>query len=123
VTDSEMNLSLERGEYRLYTDKVIEQPELSTSLNERSDMGLFNSILYPNPVHGNIKLSFELKESMDLSIFVYDNIGRSVMKTAEEFYPIGKHEIAIDTSSFEPGLYFCVISTGRNSDVLKFIRK
>jgi hypothetical protein len=125
VTASEMNISLDRGEYRLYTDKALERPEISTSLNERSDKGkgIFNGKLYPNPVRGNVTLSFELNEPKGIGIMIYDIKGRAMVDPREQIYSAGKHEIVIDTSSFDQGLYFCVIDAGQFSEVLKFIRK
>lgn len=66
---------------------------------------------YPNPSKGQVNFAFELEQRMSLTLSIYDRTGRKVSETKKQTYMPGKHELNLNTSSYEPGLYLYHLAT------------
>jgi len=61
----------------------------------------------PNPFNGNTTISYELsKQASSVSLVIYDVTGKQVMNFNEGKQTSGKHDITIDGSNLEAGVYF-----------------
>ena len=76
--------------------------------------------LFPNPTQNITNLSFQLKESSDVTIDVINIIGESVLQVASSNHSSGTHNIQFGTEQLDAGLYFLRIQSGMKSQVVKF---
>jgi hypothetical protein len=61
---------------------------------------------YPNPFSTTTELSFDLPAVAEVSIEVYDTMGRRVFNTAPKLQPAGmKQRIQIDAQGLSSGMY------------------
>jgi len=69
----------------------------------------------PNPVEGDMLLSFEVKEPGSFSCELYDCLGQCVKSVqSETFFERGTHQLTAATSGLTSGLYYILIRTGGN---------
>ena len=62
---------------------------------------------YPNPFADQTTIEYELPETMDVHIAVFDALGRSVTTLIDEQQTAGRHELVWDASqSLSSGVYF-----------------
>jgi len=66
---------------------------------------------YPNPFNPTTIISFELPKSGNVSLTVYDLLGRVVDKPIDGILQAGRHEITWDGSDKSSGVYFYRIVT------------
>ncbi len=65
----------------------------------------------PNPFNPSTNLSFYLPEAGDVSLKVFDTLGREVILLAEGWYPSGTHETVFNGTRLTSGIYFAVFET------------
>lgn len=87
---------------------------LETSSLEDGDFELF-----PNPTTDQLNVSLSLAQIEDVSVSVYNNLGEEVYSTSKSKFSSGN--IAINTSSYSAGMYYCKIKTGDAKSVKKFM--
>jgi photosystem II stability/assembly factor-like uncharacterized protein len=81
---------------------------------------------YPNPFNSSTIIKYDLKEDVQVSIKVYDILGRLVKTLIFDFQNAGFKSINWDGKNdngqfVASGLYFCKITAGDFKDVKKFI--
>jgi len=82
---------------------------------------LFKSVrISPNPSTTSCTLSFNLKQPAQLSVQVYDIVGKQVEGIPKKQYSSGQKEITLNTRAFNAGDYFCVIKTANAGKTLRF---
>lgn len=79
---------------------------------------------YPNPFNAGTVLAYELNEPENVSLVVYDVLGRQVARLVEGFQPSGLHEISWDGTddngkTLGSGMYFYRMTTGTFSETRK----
>lgn len=67
---------------------------------------------YPNPFNPYTILRFAIPNSTDVSLTVYDILGREVNVLINEFTKAGEYEIRFDGSSLSSGIYFYTLQSG-----------
>jgi PKD repeat protein len=77
--------------------------------------------LSPNPSDENATLAFYMTQPGDAAIAVYDIAGREIVKPVQEQFSTGKQQVAINTQSFAPGIYFVQIIVNGQSVKSKLI--
>ncbi len=75
-----------------------------------------NSSVYPNPANEVLKASFNLSESSQLSIKIFDINGRIVFEEVNRSYRLGINEVELNTSNLKSGIYFIRIN-GENLNI------
>lgn len=61
---------------------------------------------YPNPVHQRTTIRYELPQSSEVQLVVYDVLGQRVATLAAEQQASGRKEVVFDTSGLASGTYF-----------------
>lgn len=69
---------------------------------------------FPNPSAGAATLAFTLAEPSDVSLTVYDALGRQVATLAEEMQPAGSHEASFG-AGFPAGTYVVRLTVGEEA--------
>jgi hypothetical protein len=61
---------------------------------------------YPNPFNPSTQINFELPEPSQVSLFVYDVLGRKVAELVSRGYEAGYHSVTWNASNVSTGVYF-----------------
>ncbi|HTY35714.1 MAG TPA: aryl-sulfate sulfotransferase, partial [Bacteroidota bacterium] len=67
---------------------------------------------YPNPFNPSTKIRFSLPEQADISLQVFDVLGRKVATLAQGSRAAGTYTVQFDASQFASGAYYCVLLAG-----------
>ena len=67
---------------------------------------------YPNPVRGTTAISFTLPHAADVTLKVYDVLGREVMTLVNGFLSPGTHDVSLDARLLRSGLYIYRLQAG-----------
>ena len=81
---------------------------------------------YPNPFNPSTTLQVDLTEEANLSIIVYDIVGREVRTLIQNRHAAGIHSIRWDGKDnlghdAATGTYFFFVNTGKHQEVIKAI--
>ena len=76
---------------------------------------------YPNPFNPNTKISFELPQSENVRLVVYNSVGQEVNTLLNEFMTSGNHIINFNAANLASGVYYYRISTSQFSEIRKMI--
>lgn len=68
-----------------------------------------NLNISPNPAENSAKISYELEKTSDITIFIYDILGRELKRINLQSVNPGKQEYILETSEFQSGIYYCNI--------------
>lgn len=75
----------------------------------------------PNPASSSTIIMYEIETQGTISFEIYDASGRNVFRSDEGYKAKGKHEIILNTSAFEKGIYFYSLSCGKHRIIKKMI--
>jgi len=122
VTDLAETITLQPGEYRMYTDVQLPTPLIGTGIddNDNSDEGFLK--VYPNPSRDfNIDIKLESASVLDLSLF--DLSGRRLGNIYSGQIPAGTYKFNFSGSEYKlnSGLYFLRSTTESRSEVVKIL--
>lgn len=97
---------------------------LSTDENllEEDKKDLSNINVYPNPMSTEGKIGFEINNSSEININIYDLQGKIVKNINRNNLSAGKHVIPFDVQDFPSGTYIVTFETSEASEVTKFIK-
>ncbi len=122
VTDVNMLISLQPGEFRIYTTTKLPTPEpgLITDVeNEFTEQMPIEFSLYqnyPNPFNPNTKISWQSPVSGWQTLKVYDILGNEVATLVNEEKPAGRYEVEFQSSvgslQLASGIYFYQLKAG-----------
>jgi len=76
---------------------------------------------YPNPFNPATKIQYDIPKITDVSLIVYDVIGREVARLVDEMKPPGHYEIVWDGSRLASGVYFYRLQTNNFIAVKKML--
>ncbi|KAA3661087.1 MAG: T9SS C-terminal target domain-containing protein [Calditrichaeota bacterium] len=79
---------------------------------------------YPNPFNPQTTIAFDLKQSGEVKLTIYDITGRMVTKLVDNFVQAGRHKIVWDATNVATGTYLIVIQvTAEQKNVFREQRK
>jgi hypothetical protein len=80
-------------------------------------------IIIPNPTHGanSIETSFDLKAKADVSVTMFDALGKAVHTRTVNELPKGQHLISIPISSDPEGVYFIELEAQGTREMRKVV--
>jgi hypothetical protein len=67
---------------------------------------------YPNPVSSSAKIDFDLPTAQDVTLKVYDVLGREVATLAEGVLQSGEHTVEFDAAALPSGVYVYRLEAG-----------
>jgi uncharacterized lipoprotein YddW (UPF0748 family) len=77
---------------------------------------------YPNPVAGDqVELQFDLGGAGDITLRLFDVLGREVEHLASGHYSAGTHRIELDGSRYVPGMYLIELVAGPVREVQRLV--
>lgn len=124
VTDAEQAIRLEPGEFKIYTTKQFETPEMDIATsNEEVDLNgptsfkLYNN--YPNPFNPSTQIEFDVAKTGIVKLEIFDILGRKVATLVDGHKAIGTYAVTFDASSLSSGIYFARFIAGNSLQVQK----
>jgi glycosidase len=126
VTNVNSTISLQPGEFRIYTSKKIPSPENGKEIITEVDVNTkipAEFILhqnYPNPFNPGTVISYQLPVGGHVQLKVYDVLGREVTTLVNEYKPAGIYNSQFSIlnlpagrqgSEFSSGIYFYKLSS------------
>ena len=70
---------------------------------------------YPNPFNSQVNISFRIKQPAEVTIDVYDLLGRRIGSLINELVMAGSHKMTWDAGDLPSGIYFYRLQTGGDS--------
>lgn len=67
---------------------------------------------YPNPFNPSTEIAFALPESAEVSLVVYDALGRTVARLVDRALPAGRHRVQWNAANVASGVYVYRLSAG-----------
>jgi hypothetical protein len=111
--DGDGKLDLVIGEYVgnfTYFKNIIPTAVKSGQSTRPSDFSLEQN--FPNPFNPGTTITFTLQTAANVSLKVYDLLGRNVAVLLDAHEGAGRHEVRWDASSFAGGMYFYRLNAG-----------
>jgi len=121
-------LTLKPGEYHLYSSVKLQKPlftgvdEPQISQNQEKRFARF----FPNPSNEEFNIQFSVSKPLMVEVIIFDITNKIIKKFLSKVYGPGTHVIQwnlIDSTGnkVNPGIYFCRINYGNNSEMKKMI--
>jgi len=76
---------------------------------------------YPNPFNPSTQISFSLPEASDVTLAVFDALGRNVGTLVKGTMAAGQHNVNFDAANLSNGIYFYQLKAGEFSAVRKMM--
>lgn len=88
----------------------------------RNEPGTYSVLQnYPNPFNGRTEVVYQLASPGQVSVELYDVLGRKVETLARGFQAQGVHRIAVNGGDLASGVYFCRVITPDRRMVTKLV--
>jgi hypothetical protein len=103
---------------------MIEINENATSIDDQlnglpTEFVLSNN--FPNPFNPSTTIQYSIPKASQISLRVFDALGREVKILVDEFKEAGNYTINFDASNIPSGVYFYTISAGEFAQTKKMI--
>ncbi len=76
---------------------------------------------YPNPFNAATTITVQLQSASELTVRVYDLLGRQVRELAHGPYGSGQHQFTVDGSNLASGVYFLRATAGTETEMRKLV--
>ena len=102
------------------TDEYLGVQEAQDNLND--EVFKTDLMVYPNPVNDFGTVAFELTESSDVTVQVFNLSGKLVQTIQEANMLKGMNSITLETTELPTGTYFVRLTAGDMIKTTKFIK-
>jgi hypothetical protein len=113
-TFCDLNSSLYKAKEPLF--KSVKVPQQSTINNSTSSISL-----HPNPTSSKTTLTLSGFEHTNVSVMIFDLIGREVYTQLEKDITAREHQAVLNTEMLQAGTYIVKIFNGREEKVAKLV--
>ena len=79
-------------------------------------------LLYPNPVHNQLKFQLILDKKSRYDVWINDISGKTIMKLPPPLFEAGNNYFTINTSNLPMGTYTLIVRNAENKYIRKFIK-
>ncbi len=81
-----------------------------------------NILVYPNPVHNELKFNLVSDKQARYNILIHDIAGKVLMKLPPPLFEIGNNYFTVNTTNLPTGAYTLTVENGENKYVRKFVK-
>jgi hypothetical protein len=124
-TPGYMRKTLPWGDYVYVADNtslvILRQSLTATGPGLEAPVRFSLSANHPNPFNSSTIIQYVLPEASEVTIEVYDILGRRVETLAQEAQQAGYHQVTWDAQGCSSGLYFCRIQAEGNIQTKKML--
>jgi hypothetical protein len=108
-----------------FNPPVITNYAVTTIVDPTSivEYDFFNNevVLFPNPSTGDVQIGFDLNNSENVSIEVYNLFGQNVKNLLNNSLNQGKHMLKFNLSELNPGIYLIIVQKGSQRLIRKVV--
>lgn len=83
--------------------------EVTVDIQQPIDKNTFN--VFPNPAQDNFNIAFDLNETSEVGVSMYNALGKQVQSIQNTTYSSGENNIQMNTRNLPSGLYFVTLHT------------
>ncbi len=76
---------------------------------------------YPNPFNPSTTIRFDLKQSGNVELKIYDILGRKIAEVVNKQFDAGSHKVDFDASNLSTGVYVYRLTVNGFNDVKKMV--
>ena len=121
VTDVSAQISLQPGEFRLYTTKRWQSPAF-VGLNENPAIK-HGFLIYPNPAHDRFSIEIEAPVAADYHISLMNTAGQTIMQLFQGKLQSGPNKIdTANIGGLPRGLYFVSVNNSQGVSLSKLMK-
>lgn len=122
VLNVNVNVILQPGEYRIYTNKKLTTPDIGTSIFEvGKPYGADRMKVLYDPENNGYHVVINMKKSWTVKLDLIDLSGRQIETVAQGHYGGGLHEFKINTSQLKAGVYLLKLNTDEGVQTEKIL--
>lgn len=118
ISDPNVELTLEPGEFRIFTTREFETPEEGLIPQKDGQWGtglpesfsLFQN--YPNPFNPSTTITYDVAKESNVKLEVYDLLGRKVQELVNERQEVNSYTVFFDASGLSSGVYIYRLKAG-----------
>jgi 1,4-alpha-glucan branching enzyme len=126
VTSTSQSVTLAPGEFHIYTTVQLPTPEAdilnAINLNHNTVVKEYKlSQNYPNPFNPSTIIKYQIPEAGNVTLKIYDILGREVKTLVNEYQRSGTYEVAFSATNLSSGIYFYQIRTNNFVSTKKMI--
>ncbi len=119
VSDVNMQFNLTPGEFRIFTTKRLSVPESGIAVAVEEQNAEIPSSLaleqnYPNPFNPTTKINFSVPNTGNVTMKIYDLLGREIMTLVNQSKPAGNYTVDFDASQLSSGVYIYQLRSGNS---------
>ncbi len=119
VTDVNAGISLAAGEYRIYSDSILDTLEVGLKNIIPAAFELKQN--YPNPFNPVTNIEYVLTRDAKVKLDVYDLGGRHVKTLVNEYQSAGTYSQYFDAHGLASGIYMYKLTSGKNIQTRKML--
>jgi len=76
---------------------------------------------FPNPFNSVTRIDYSIPKSSDVSLKIYDLLGREVRTLVNEYQSAGNYAAVFDAGNLASGVYYYVLKTNNNTSIRKMV--
>jgi hypothetical protein len=92
---------------------------VATNNNQPTKFNLAQN--YPNPFNPSTKIEYEIKETGNVNLKVFNVLGQVVAMLVAGKQEAGKHQVTFDAKNLSSGIYFYRLNAGEFTSIKKMI--
>lgn len=98
-------------------DTTVNIFQISTMLPERFSLNQN----YPNPFNNSTKIQFDILQSDNYELNVFNNLGQKVNEIIKNYLTPGSYKVIFDSGSLSSGVYQYILSSPKERLVKSFV--
>jgi 1,4-alpha-glucan branching enzyme len=115
VSDVNAVLNMTPGEYRVYTDVRLQQPEITDAPVSLDELVIDEEsmLVYPNPSKDEVSVRFTSHSTSAVKLVIVDSQGKTILDKKLPVF-IGENTEKLDLNGISPGNYSILVIQGNN---------
>lgn len=100
---------------------LLHPPTVGVMENEQDIQSFSLKQNYPNPFNPSTVISFQLKVSENVTLKVFDVLGKEIATLVDEEKPAGSYDVEFDAAQLPSGVYFYQLKAGEFAETKKMV--
>jgi glycosidase len=120
VTSTSAQITLQAGQYRLYTDQPLNTPSITNT--SAFEIEPLKAKIFPNPAQDFVNIEFTLTQTEDINMVIYNLNGQIIKTVSEGKLPVGEQKLRVNISDLPYGNYILQITTTNEQVILPIVK-
>lgn len=103
--------------------EVLADEDIVMDIENGEQQSYFLSDIYPNPVSEQGKLVFQIPDKGYVTLNVFNSVGQRILTPVNGYLSPGEHEVTIQASDLESGIYFYRLDVNGILKLKRFVVK